>query len=143
MPGAACAMGCSPSGHSSERSLEEGNLTHGPPSSQHVNQRSRRVRKTTALKARALKTPAATKLPHRPGTNSTDIMAGGLEEVLAGRQTSSAIKRTAITRAGYEYQDLAGIELLIKHYRDPDLYDWVMLEADDTAFRSLDDVVAA
>lgn len=56
---------------------------------------------------------------------------------------SSAIKRTAITRAGYEYQDLAGIELLIKHYRDPDLYDWVILEADDTAFRSLDDVVAA
>jgi len=56
---------------------------------------------------------------------------------------SSVIKRTAITRAGYEYQDLAGIDLLIKHYRDPDLYDWVMLEADDTAFRSLDDVVAA
>lgn len=56
---------------------------------------------------------------------------------------SNAIERTAITRAGYEYQDLAGIDLLIKHYRDPDLYDWVMLEADDTAFRSLDDVVAA
>jgi hypothetical protein len=63
--------------------------------------------------------------------------------ILAGRQMSNAIKRTAITRAGYEYQDLAGIDLLIKHYRDPDLYDWVMLEADDTAFRSLDDVVAA
>jgi NACHT domain len=56
---------------------------------------------------------------------------------------SSTIKRTAITRAGYEYQDLAGIELLIKQYRDPNLYDWVMLEADDTAFRSLDDVVGA
>ncbi len=56
---------------------------------------------------------------------------------------SSAIKRTAITRVGYEYQDLAGIELLIKHYRDPNLYHWVMLEADDTTFRSLDDVVGA
>ena len=54
-----------------------------------------------------------------------------------------AIKRAAIPRAGYEYQDLAGIEVLIRHYRDPDLYAWVMLEADDSAFRALDDVVAA
>jgi hypothetical protein len=55
----------------------------------------------------------------------------------------AAIKRAAIPRAGYEYQDLAGIEVLIRHYRDPDLYAWVMLEADDSAFRALDDVVAA
>jgi AAA ATPase domain len=54
-----------------------------------------------------------------------------------------AIKRAAIPRAGYEYQDLAGIEALIRHYRDPDLYAWVMLEADDSAFRALDDVVVA
>lgn len=53
------------------------------------------------------------------------------------------IKRAAIPRAGYEYQDLAGIEVLIRHYRDPELYAWVMLEADDTTFRALDDVVAA
>lgn len=53
------------------------------------------------------------------------------------------IKRAAIPRAGYEYQDLAGIEVLIRHYRDPDLYAWVQLEADDTKCRALDDVVAA
>ena len=53
------------------------------------------------------------------------------------------IKRAAIPRAGYDYQDLAGIELLIRHYREPELYAWVMLEADDTDNRALDDVVAA
>lgn len=52
------------------------------------------------------------------------------------------IKRTAITRAGYEYQDLVGIEILINHFRDPDLYEWVQLESDDAEFQSLDDVVA-
>lgn len=52
------------------------------------------------------------------------------------------IKRTAITRAGYEYQDLVGIEILINHFRDPDLYEWVQLESDDSEFQSLDDVVA-
>lgn len=53
------------------------------------------------------------------------------------------IKPTAIPRAGYEYQDLVGIEVLIRQYRDPDLYAWVQLEADDTNYRALDDVVAA
>lgn len=56
---------------------------------------------------------------------------------------SNPIKPTTITRAGYEYQDLVGIEMLIRHYRDPELYDWVQLESDDSDFRSLDDVVAA
>lgn len=55
----------------------------------------------------------------------------------------SQIKSAAITRAAFEYQDLVGIELLIRQYRDPDLYTWVLLEADDTAYRALDDVVAA
>jgi len=53
------------------------------------------------------------------------------------------IKPAAIPRAGYEYQDLVGIEVLIRHYRDPELYAWVQLEADDTSYRALDDVVAA
>ncbi len=53
------------------------------------------------------------------------------------------IKPSATTRAGYEYQDLAGIEVLIRQYRDPELYAWVQLEADDTNYRALDDVVAA
>ena len=55
----------------------------------------------------------------------------------------SQIKPAAITRAGYEYQDLVGIEVLIRHYRDPELYTWVLLEADDSNYRALDDVVAA
>ncbi|MCK4607771.1 MAG: NACHT domain-containing protein, partial [candidate division Zixibacteria bacterium] len=53
------------------------------------------------------------------------------------------IKPAAIIRAGYEYQDLVGIEVLIRQYRDPELYAWVLLEADDTDYRALDDVVAA
>jgi hypothetical protein len=52
------------------------------------------------------------------------------------------IKHTAITRAGYEYQDLVGIEILIRHYRDPNLFSWVKLESDDPKIKSLDDVVA-
>lgn len=53
------------------------------------------------------------------------------------------IKTAAIPRAGYEYQDLAGIEVLLRQYRDPELFKWVLLEADDTLYKSLDDVVAA
>lgn len=53
-----------------------------------------------------------------------------------------AIKTAAIPRAGYEYQDLAGIEVLLRHYRDPGLFNWVKLEADDSQFKALDDVVA-
>lgn len=52
------------------------------------------------------------------------------------------IKKTAIVRAGYEYQDLVGIEILIDHFRDPNLYEWVQLESDEPSFRALDDVVA-
>lgn len=58
---------------------------------------------------------------------------------MAGNKT---IKFTAITRAGYEYQDLVGIEMLIRHYRDPALFEWVQLESDDPSVKSLDDVVA-
>ena len=49
--------------------------------------------------------------------------------------TKAQVKPTAIPRAGYAYQDLAGIDMLIRHYRDPDLYEWVQIEADDTDFR--------
>ncbi len=52
------------------------------------------------------------------------------------------IKHTQITRAGYEYQDLVGIEVLIRHYRDPDLFEWVELESSDPDIKALDDVVA-
>ncbi|WP_018096623.1 ATP-binding protein [Sinorhizobium meliloti] len=56
---------------------------------------------------------------------------------------NSTIKSTAIIRAGYEFQDLVGIETLIRFYRQPHLFDWIMLEADENAYGSLDDVVAA
>ncbi|MDP3408558.1 NACHT domain-containing protein [Bosea sp. (in: a-proteobacteria)] len=58
---------------------------------------------------------------------------------MAGNKT---IKYSAITRAGYEYQDLVGIDLLIRHYRDPELFEWVQLESDDPNVKALDDVVA-
>lgn len=53
------------------------------------------------------------------------------------------IKPTAIVRAGYEFQDLVGIETLIRFYRSPELFEWVALEADNDEYGSLDDVVAA
>ncbi|WP_417247224.1 hypothetical protein [Celeribacter sp.] len=56
--------------------------------------------------------------------------------------TNPKIKPTAITRAGYEYQDLVGIEVLIRHFRDPNLFEWVEIESDDTEAKALDDVVA-
>lgn len=52
------------------------------------------------------------------------------------------IKPKAITRAGYEFQDLVGIEMLIRHYRDPNLFEWVKIESDDKNAKALDDVVA-
>ena len=52
------------------------------------------------------------------------------------------IKPKAITRAGYEFQDLVGIEMLIRHYRDPDLFEWVQIESYDQNAKALDDVVA-
>lgn len=44
--------------------------------------------------------------------------------------------------AGSDFQDLVGIELLSRFFRDPDLFQWVTLESDDRETRSLDDVVA-
>lgn len=54
-----------------------------------------------------------------------------------------SIKNAAITRTGYDYQDLIGIEILIEFYRDPDKYEWVQLESEDSEFGALEDVVAA
>ena len=45
-------------------------------------------------------------------------------------------------RAGFLYQDLVAIEVLIDFYRDRNLYKWVELEAEDSEFRSIEDVVA-
>jgi len=56
---------------------------------------------------------------------------------------NAIIKAAAVVRAGYEYQDLVGIGLLIRYFRAPDLYNWVKLEAEETAYGALDDVVVA
>jgi hypothetical protein len=56
-------------------------------------------------------------------------------------KSAARFKRTAIPSAGYDYQYLVGVDVLIRHYRDPDLYEWVALEADE--YHALDDVVAA
>ena len=51
-------------------------------------------------------------------------------------------KRPGLLRAGFQYQDLIAIEILIDFYRQRDLYDWVQLEAEDRDFWSVEDVVA-
>lgn len=55
---------------------------------------------------------------------------------------SLPFKQSGIIRAGFDYQDLMGIEILIKFFRDPHLFKWVSLEADDKAAGYLDDIVA-
>ncbi len=51
-------------------------------------------------------------------------------------------KKVGLIRAGFQYQDLVAIEILINFYRKRNLYAWVQLEAEDQAFRSIEDVVA-
>ena len=51
-------------------------------------------------------------------------------------------KRTGVVRGGFEYQDLVAVEVLIRFLRDRDLYEWVQVEAEDTAYQAIDDVVA-
>lgn len=51
-------------------------------------------------------------------------------------------KKTGLLRAGFQYQDLIAIEILINFYRQRNLYAWVQLEAEDQDFRSIEDVVA-
>jgi hypothetical protein len=54
-----------------------------------------------------------------------------------------SFKIAGIPRTGFDYQDLIGIEVLLRFYRDPDLFHWVALEAEDPRVGKLDDVVAA
>jgi NACHT domain-containing protein len=54
-----------------------------------------------------------------------------------------SFKTSGIARSGFEYQDLVGIEVLLRFYRDPNLYQWVELESEDKKTGKLDDVVAA
>ena len=51
-------------------------------------------------------------------------------------------KTPGIIRAAFQYQDLVAIETLIDFYRQRNRYEWVQLDAEDSAFRSVDDVVA-
>ena len=52
------------------------------------------------------------------------------------------IKRVGLLRAGFQYQDLVAIEVLIDFYRDRKLYQWVQVESEDRSFASIEDVVA-
>jgi hypothetical protein len=52
-------------------------------------------------------------------------------------------KNSGIIRTGFEYQDLIGIEVLLRFYRDPNLFYWVEIESEDAKTGKLDDVVAA
>ena len=54
-----------------------------------------------------------------------------------------AFKTSGIARSGFEYQDLIGIDVLLRFYRDPNLFYWVELEGENTTVGKLDDVVAA
>jgi len=54
-----------------------------------------------------------------------------------------AFKTSGIARSGFEYQDLIGIDVLLRFYRDPNLFHWVELEAEDAKAGKLDDVIAA
>ena len=56
--------------------------------------------------------------------------------------TGHDYKRPGLLRAGFQYQDLVAVEILINFYRDWSLYSWVQLDAEDQAFRSIEDVVA-
>ncbi|MDE0220454.1 MAG: hypothetical protein OXJ90_14410 [Spirochaetaceae bacterium] len=51
-------------------------------------------------------------------------------------------KRTGLLRAGFRYQDLVAIEVLIEFYRNRHAYDWVTLEAENPDFGSIEDIVA-
>ena len=51
-------------------------------------------------------------------------------------------KNSGSLRAGFLYQDLVAIETLINFYRKRNLYEWVKIEAEESEFRSIEDVVA-
>jgi len=57
--------------------------------------------------------------------------------------TKNSFKNAGIPRTGFEYQDLIGIEVLLRFYRDPNLFHWVELEANEPKVGKLDDAVAA
>lgn len=51
-------------------------------------------------------------------------------------------KTPGLIRAGFQYQDLVAIEVLLDFYRAPDRFAWVALDAPEPAVRAIDDVVA-
>ena len=56
--------------------------------------------------------------------------------------SSHSYKTPGLLRAGFQYQDLVAVEILINFYRQRNLYAWVQLDAEDQSFRSIEDVVA-
>lgn len=58
------------------------------------------------------------------------------------RVSGHGFKKSGVLRGGFEYQDLVAIEVLIDFLRDASLYDWVQVEAEDSSFQAIEDVVA-
>ena len=56
--------------------------------------------------------------------------------------TGHDFKKPGLIRAGFNYQDLVAIEVLIDFYKQRDRYEWVQVDTEDKEFRSIDDVVA-
>ncbi len=56
---------------------------------------------------------------------------------------TSKIKPSQLTRAGYSYQDLMCIRILIDWFHDPKKYQWMSIEGNDAlgSIKSLDDVI--
>ncbi|MYD45833.1 MAG: ATP-binding protein [Gammaproteobacteria bacterium] len=56
--------------------------------------------------------------------------------------SSHDFKPAQIPRSGFEYQDLVAVDILIQFLRDPNLYEWVEVEAVNKDHQAIDDVVA-
>ena len=48
--------------------------------------------------------------------------------------TGHHYKTPGLIRAGFQYQDLVAVEILINFYRKRNLYAWVKLDAEDQVF---------
>ena len=58
------------------------------------------------------------------------------------RMAGNPYKSSGLLRAGYHYQDLVAIQVLVEFYRYRDRFHWVQVEAPDGAYSGIDDIVA-
>ena len=55
---------------------------------------------------------------------------------------SQTFKSSALPAAGYLYQNLVGVKILLDWLDEPTRFSWVVLECEDVAPKALDDIVA-